>query len=1104
NGNGVEDDLDLSERSVEQSYRSTYAVGVTPRNMLSVDVDRDGELDLVVSERHSDAFVVLRGLQVDPEGVRGYADPVRFPLVNPAWIAAADFDGDGEQDIVAVSNLAGVARIRRGREGVSFHDEIVEVPLSSSGWSYVLAEDFDEDGFVDLIFANRFSPDIGLFYGRGDLSFVEGEATEVPSLGIVHRIVVEDLDLDGHKDLVVVGEAVDDPAAVGSGFVWISGTEGGSLGDFHPFRHGQDVSRAVATDLQSDGFPDLVWIENEQSAPSGGTQFRLRRLNFRGDYLFPGTLVDEVSSLPTALSANDLTGDGLPEVVLGFESGEVQIYLNNGDAGLQRLPGWAQPNAANPILDLVVGVHGDHSEIAVLSAVNDNSPGEVTEIALEGAPPSRDTNGNGIPDECEGDCDQNGVLDHEDIASGVAPDCNGNGIPDACDLFIPSEVFSEASFTETPSHPGEIIAVDIDGDALLDIVTTLPTLDGTDPSYRNRGDGTFLQPEEQSNLFAASFLAADLDSDGFIDLALGSSSKVTIAFGGPNQQFTTDLVSVGARSRLRGLEARDFDRDGQMDLITVGTSKGVGCPADLLLLKGRGDRSFEPFWLQAVTESPGQCGFEDIVSADFDGDGFDDVVAYGNRSARVLWNEPEGTFSEGQVVGRREESPFIRKVQPVDYDGDGDVDLVVVRSDVVDLWENEGAREFKLARELIVELVQDAWVGDIDADGRPDVLTVSYQRSVLELFRGTSDGGFAFPKASSTKPSPTSVLVEDFDRGGRLDVVITQERNGRNPPGFSFFTVESLLSVDTDGDGNLDECEIADGAADCNDDKIPDEDQGLTDINDDDIPDECQARDFAFVLEGPDQLGGAPGTFAGGAYTASIETWIEGLDEGVQGWSMSVGLEGPGAVVWATTDGTAGANVDQGGLRYAGFESTQVVEGDGTGAISAVVLSYVRPNTLPMDERVPVLRLGVEWLMPDPSAEIDARVAFIDGLRGTGQPVDNLLTQSGKTRVPFKLSQPVRLSSLDRAFLRGDANADGNVDISDSIFVLSYLFLGGSQPPCLSAADADDSGALDLTDGAFINLFLFLGGTTPPAPGPFDCGMDPTNDLGCFWSGSCS
>ena len=52
-------------------------------------------------------------------------------------------------------------------------------------------------------------------------------------------------------------------------------------------------------------------------------------------------------------------------------------------------------------------------------------------------------------------------------------------------------------------------------------------------------------------------------------------------------------------------------------------------------------------------------------------------------------------------------------------------------------------------------------------------------------------------------------------------------------------------------------------------------------------------------------------------------------------------------------------------------------------------------------------------------------------------------------------------------FQRGDSNADENLDISDGIATLGFLFLGGSPPPCQKAADANDDGRLDISDGIY-------------------------------------
>jgi hypothetical protein len=92
----------------------------------------------------------------------------------------------------------------------------------------------------------------------------------------------------------------------------------------------------------------------------------------------------------------------------------------------------------------------------------------------------------------------------------------------------------------------------------------------------------------------------------------------------------------------------------------------------------------------------------------------------------------------------------------------------------------------------------------------------------------------------------------------------------------------------------------------------------------------------------------------------------------------------------------------------------------------------------------------------------------------------------------------------DHAFRRGDANGDGRLDLSDSIFVIGHLFTGGPPPGCLDAADANDSGAIDLSDVIYPLNFLFRGGAPPPAPGHIECGLDPTEDeLDCAAYNAC-
>ncbi len=84
------------------------------------------------------------------------------------------------------------------------------------------------------------------------------------------------------------------------------------------------------------------------------------------------------------------------------------------------------------------------------------------------------------------------------------------------------------------------------------------------------------------------------------------------------------------------------------------------------------------------------------------------------------------------------------------------------------------------------------------------------------------------------------------------------------------------------------------------------------------------------------------------------------------------------------------------------------------------------------------------------------------------------------------------------SFLRGDANTDGLVNVSDSLSILDALFMGKGELRCMDAADADDRGSIEIADAVGILSFLFLGGHPPLAPWPASCGLDITEDaLGC-------
>ncbi|TSC75620.1 MAG: Regulator of chromosome condensation [Parcubacteria group bacterium Gr01-1014_31] len=83
------------------------------------------------------------------------------------------------------------------------------------------------------------------------------------------------------------------------------------------------------------------------------------------------------------------------------------------------------------------------------------------------------------------------------------------------------------------------------------------------------------------------------------------------------------------------------------------------------------------------------------------------------------------------------------------------------------------------------------------------------------------------------------------------------------------------------------------------------------------------------------------------------------------------------------------------------------------------------------------------------------------------------------------------------SFLRGDANADGRVDQSDTVRINEYLNDRGSIS-CLDAADTNDDGVVSTMDARALQGFLFLGSYPSPRQPYPTVGLDTTTDgLGC-------
>jgi len=110
--------------------------------------------------------------------------------------------------------------------------------------------------------------------------------------------------------------------------------------------------------------------------------------------------------------------------------------------------------------------------------------------------------------------------------------------------------------------------------------------------------------------------------------------------------------------------------------------------------------------------------------------------------------------------------------------------------------------------------------------------------------------------------------------------------------------------------------------------------------------------------------------------------------------------------------------------------------------------------------------------------------------RGSGR-------HGGALVVAYSAFAPV--SAVDRVepqlwFVRGEVNDDGEVDISDVVSLLGYMFSGEDAPTDTEAADVNDDEIVDIADPIYLLSFLFRGGPEIPAPFP-ERGPEPEPEL---------
>jgi hypothetical protein len=338
---------------------------------------------------------------------------------------------------------------------------------------------------------------------------------------------------------------------------------------------------------------------------------------------------------------------------------------------------------------------------------------------------------------------------------------------------------SPPSFVRARSYaagrvPGSVAIGDLNADAKPDLAAANSD-DNTVSVLFNLGDGSFLAKRDYPTGSQPSEVAVgDLNGDGSPDLATANSlaSTVSVFLNSGDGSFQARL-DYASGIRPWSVAIGDLNDDGKPDLATANFSAST-----VSVFLNRGNGSFQAKRDYATGRNPAS-----VAIGDLNGDGKPDLATanqqVGHSTVSVLANKGDGSFQPKHDY-RHGGDPWSIAIGDLNADGKPDLVTANVGTDTVSVLANRGDGSFRAKRDYRtgVSPVSVA-IGDLNGDGKPDVATANGGGGVntVSVLLNRGDGIFHARFGYATGHQPASVAIGDLNADRKPDLA-TADQDG--------------------------------------------------------------------------------------------------------------------------------------------------------------------------------------------------------------------------------------------------------------------------------------------------------------------------------------